>query len=127
MNRDNVIAVRDRIEEVGDDHCNMLWWSYGQVSSSGELDCGTAACIAGWAMAMKYGKYDKTQFTDEETVEQAKEWLGIESHVSPNLFYHFAWPQEYIDLYNNAGASKAMVTILNDILNGELDINTCRA
>lgn len=130
MNRELMARVRDRIAEVGNEHCNMGWWVLGHgrggdlrpgtVTGSGEIACRTTACIAGHAVAVWQGSADSTM----RIQTLAMEALGLD--VNPPLFSLEAWPKHYQQVCFDEGDAKGMLAILDDILDGKLDPNTLR-
>lgn len=68
-------------------------------------NCGTAACIGGWAIALTLKKNpDKARsYTDRRTMgtfNRAQKVLGLEGNMASRLFIEDNWPDPYKKLYN---------------------------
>lgn len=110
MNRENMMKLALHLEDVDKTRFNMNYWvsSYQddfQEHMEGERldinDCGTAGCIAGWAVALaNNGKVDVVDADiDEDLVldqneillgdvrHHAAEWLGLPLYQADQLFY----------------------------------------
>ena len=71
-------------------------------------NCGTAACIGGWAMALKRNWNPKT--ADERTVHEysdAKKALGLDDIKGGRLFIFGEWPQQYQRVGKHKAGTKA--------------------
>lgn len=122
-NFEMIARVRDRIAEVGNEHCDMDSWAHGEVSGSGEPACGTTACVAGWTMAVALGRWNGEWL---EGQPEPAELLGIPDPTGddPSLFYKALWPAEYRHIAVAEGDAKGMLAILDDILDRKIDPNT---
>lgn len=120
MNRELLAQVRDRIAAVGDDHCDMRFWAQGTVSSAGDPDCGTTACIAGYTIAMAYGV-----FTPSAEIWPEREARYLLDLPSSDLFHASCWPDRFQDLREDEGDAKAMLAIVDAILDGTVVWNGC--
>ncbi len=123
MNLENLSKVRDRIAEVGVEHCFMGTYAIGEVSASGEPDCGTSACIAGWALAVKNGSFVQKVFgvPSLHYANEAAVFLGFAEEN--NLFWGSKWPARYLRIATAEGDGKAMLQILDDLISGLVDQN----
>lgn len=91
MNKENLLKVADFIEQETVNHkgeisidgniFNMAHWrqspSTGPVLRDKALNCGTAACIGGWAEVLSW----------EEGCWDVNEWLGLDLISAKALFY----------------------------------------
>lgn len=104
MNRENIQRVRDAISGADPRKFNMGIWlgpyradpgGRGVVDvyfvESGEKqhtdpECGTAACIAGWATAMRR-QDEKKKLDFDLSPAHAQEWFGLDNGEAYKLFY----------------------------------------
>jgi len=124
INRENMMKLALHLEDIDKSRFNMGYWvsSYQdeyQEHMEGERldihDCGTAGCIAGWAVALKnHGKFhaiDADEYEglvlDEDEVflgdvrHHAAAWLGLSGSQADQLFFFgedSVW-NRYIDDY----------------------------
>lgn len=120
MNRVLLAKVRDRIAEVGEEHCDMNHWARGNLLGTGELTCGTAGCIAGWTVAVNDGNFGGSGI------------LGHPAHVAKKLldfpslhaFYQEHWPQKYRQILRDEGDAKGMLAVCDALLDGTLQFGT---
>lgn len=119
MNKELLARVRDRIAAVGEDHCDMDNWSYGgPMKGSGEPVCGTTACIAGHALAIRDGLFVEKNYKGQADIAwTASDFLDLPNE---NLFYDGFWPDKYANLLQDEGNAKAMLAICDDLLDGHL-------
>lgn len=61
-------------------------WDEIVSGSKNEISCGTTACVAGWAIAMKYD-FNPTHTPQEEIGREAAEYLGLTEDQMYRLFY----------------------------------------
>ncbi len=80
--------------------------------------CGTACCIAGWAIALAENlkpneAWDSVCETEGEAEAHdiAKELLGLTENQADRLFYHEEWPHEFRDRYNCARSTTQKATV----------------
>lgn len=116
LNRPLLARVRDRIAEVGDAHCNMDEWAAGTVKASGTMPCGTAACIAGWTLAVHHGHWSDSNVMDDPSPE-AEALLGL---PNDRLFFTGNWPKEYQKICDAEGDAKGMLAICDALLDGRV-------
>jgi hypothetical protein len=67
-------------------------WDYS-LAGSGFPDCGTAACIAGWAVKLETGR-----FGQEATIgRRAEKLLGLDEATlqRDSLFSVYSWPSKF--------------------------------
>lgn len=93
MNRENILAVADAIEQHSIPELGFNMYDYvcdaevldrrglSDMSGSG---CGTTACIAGWAKAIALGRTPQNYFGVHE---DAQHWLGLSLEQADTLFY----------------------------------------
>jgi hypothetical protein len=96
MTKDNVLAVADAIEAQRFPRLgfNMRWLFLkreprrpDEIDMSGH-DCGTVACIAGWALAVKKGSQPRNAKKAEgEALITAEEYLGLNQYEAHALFF----------------------------------------
>lgn len=123
MNRELLARVRDRIAEVGNEHCAMSPWAEGTVKGDGEPNCGTTACIAGWTLAVIKGEWRMSDSYSDLTrdIKGATWLLDLPSEVE--LFHRDLWPGHYQDLAKSEGDAKGMLSLLDAILDGRVIFN----
>lgn len=117
-----MLKLADLIENADKDQFHLGCW-FGQIDaetgewdtggkSSGEigeyfsqepnqLTCGTTACIAGWAVAMKY-EFDEDLYIEDYVENEAKRYLDLTERQADRLFfagYKSVWAQ-YQHEYN---------------------------
>lgn len=116
MNRELLARVRDRIAEVGNEHCDMDNFAKGgTVAASGAMACGTTACIAGYAIAMSRGAYDISMV--DEPADVASDLLGFSSNQP---FYVGYWPYDYVRTLQDEGDAKGMLAVCDALLDGSI-------
>lgn len=109
MNKDRLLEVANLIEKAPPDQFHMGSWfgtindndwrSSGFVSEEGnivfseifdienkQLICNTTACIAGWAVALKYD-FKPIKLEPSVIYEEAKEYLDLNSREAQALFH----------------------------------------
>lgn len=155
MNRENILKLALVLEDLTDDRFDISHWV--SESSSGMendrlsiSDCGTAGCVAGWALAIKHNgvvelydgcESDRDEYGLEEysypyssVPHRAAEWLGLPKAFADKIFYpdyQSVWHMYRNDyqlepssptseFYNNIHPKYA-ADILHRILNGEFD------
>lgn len=128
MNRELLAKVRDRIAEVGDDHCDMSDYTVnGTMPGSGEPPCGTKACIAGHAFAVQFGSFGQHAVRRSELrvlgsgilSQKAARLLDLPDE---RLFYANCWPARHRHLAADEGDAKAMLAICDGLLDDTLDL-----
>jgi len=73
--------------------CDRLWKDV-EVPN-----CGTAACIAGWAIALQ----DKVSPSEAiGALMKASRYLGIDQEIAEDLFYEYHWDDELLDRWVEA-------------------------
>lgn len=117
MNRELLARVRDRIAEVGNEHCNMGIWSEGRMVGSGEPDCGTTACIAGHTIAVSQKTFHQGRSRITFPGYRAQELLALPSR---DLFYRSFWPERFHRTLEDEGDAKGMLAICDALLDGSL-------
>lgn len=134
MNRELLARVRDRIAEVGNEHCDMLYYASAPTNDEGftlvgdgEPSCGTTGCIAGHVVAMQFGAlryggvgdwYVEGREVNVGTV--AAGLLGLRPNEARVLFYRCHWPTHYREILNNEGDAKGMLAVCDALLDGAL-------
>lgn len=74
--------------------------------------CGTAACIAGWAIHLSKGKDTLRETADlPHGGETAMELLDINMEQRNRLFYLVNWPEDILGEYHKAKSAKRMAEI----------------
>ncbi len=85
-----------------------------------ESDCGTFACIAGFAVAVErrqlVAKFNLKNFyvSGKTTSEYAIEFLELDYKESGYLFHDMGWPQQFRDRYRKAITAKERAQIAVD-------------
>lgn len=106
MNRENMTKLALLLEDLPSERFNIEYWfsSVENQMENHELnlnDCGTAGCIAGWALCLKNDGhvevvddyYEEIDDTDVNAVrlehvrDEAADWLGITAFKADRLFY----------------------------------------
>jgi hypothetical protein len=67
--------------------------------------CGTAACIAGWAVILEDG-LPQGYLTGAQIYDRAQELLGLHVGQADRLFYRMSWPDEFYDMGGDDGTQK---------------------
>lgn len=75
--------------------------------------CGTAACIAGWAVLLGDGITGKqlNDLNSNQIWERAEKLLGITPVEADGLFYEANWPLPYRDRYDDATSQKELAEV----------------
>jgi hypothetical protein len=123
MDRELLARVRDRIAEVGNEHCDMGLFVDGCVTGSGAPECGTSACIAGWTLAVARGAFDQSWHWNESPALDAGRLLGLTDNELDSLFFVHEWPSHYLELRSAEGDAKGMLSLLDAILDGRVIFN----
>ena len=142
------------LEDLPSERFNIEYWfsSVMNEMATDELDlndCGTAGCIAGWALCLRNNGYvaaiddyyeDESDHDDVDAVmlenvrDEAADWLGLTNHQADRLFYPdgFSVWRKYKDDYGleSFGDStwvkdihpKHAADMLYRILNGEVEL-----
>ena len=76
-------------------------------------DCGTAACIAGWACRLKGLKMpiSSTPIGNPEIASKAQELLGLDEKQRPRLFLCLNWPMEFVVMENAGSKAQAKAAV----------------
>ncbi len=91
INVENILKVADAIEARA--FADALGFNMGtfkdpandELADTGEQHCGSVACIAGWAEAVRT---NSTSFVNDGFVgERSAEWLGLDDDQTSDLFY----------------------------------------
>lgn len=106
--RDRLIMLRDFLAELPDERFSIRWAFTGgdaPISMNAFPECGTAACISGWAQLLFPADADDV--------------FGLESHEACELFMPRGWDDDKAyHLYTRARA----VAVLDHLINtGEVD------
>lgn len=88
--RDKILAEPDQFE--------MSQW-FTQSTGWKIPNCGTAACIAGWTIAVSNRKKPSEFLTARNIQDTALELLGIEDQDGWDLFSVSSWPKKYMDRF----------------------------
>lgn len=103
MNIELLRAVQARITAEPRQFVMYDWFTRKLDESPGMIpNCGTAACVAGWAIALSQGldpraardAHDATssRYTTEQTAQQV---LDIDHWRGSRLFYFTRWPAQF--------------------------------
>src|SRR5207249_11499573 len=100
MNKELLLKVKEQILKEPRQFVIRAWYSKHPIDKDGSLwvgvevpNCGTAACIAGWAIAL----YDKTSPLHAVGGHQtAAEYLDLHYNEAGELFYHEQWDDDLI-------------------------------
>lgn len=87
--------------------------------------CGTAGCIAGWALHLtsrnkRLDKTSKTKLDVNRTLEEAGYLIGIKTRTIKYkemlhpLFFSHQWPEPFRSRYAEATASRQMARVASD-------------
>ena len=135
LNAPLLIMIRERIK-VDPELFNMSFWFSDIVIEGGEYGyyehgeapketCGTAACIAGWAVSIDAHINDTplmellpANVTRAE--RHAGMLLGLSGEQCVSLFYRSAWDTKLP--VGDRGSVQAAIDYINQILNGEIEI-----
>jgi hypothetical protein len=137
MNREAMSKTRDRIAEVGNGGCDMNNWigpTKARTALAGEAACGTTGCIAGHALAVHHGTLYYTASSERFAVKnptgrgtitinpaaRGADILALTYGEAANLFHASNWPEEHKSLRLAEGDAKAMLKVLDDLLDGIL-------
>ena len=107
MNVDRLLAVREMILRYPENF-DVLGWSNGTVVADKHAApaCGTTACIAGWALAMRDGAFNEAMYfvNDKNDVDfydnllnlkqEAADYLGIDVESADKLFVGHFWDED---------------------------------
>jgi len=101
---------------------NYLYFEYGEATKK---TCGTAACIAGWAVSIDAHINDTPLMelvpTNVTLAERhAGVLLGLDPEQRVSLFYHSTW-QTKVPI-GDRNTLQAAIDYINQILNGEIEI-----
>ncbi len=115
----------------------MEQYSEGTVYADGEAKCGATACIAGWGLALTYGRFNQEHpdyigrgIADGEPYYWADngepiEWLAEGrkvfdlNHAEARALFHWDnWTPRHRHLAAAEGDGKAMIQLLDDLLLG---------
>lgn len=98
MNRENVLKVADAIEQHSIPDLGFNMATFRDIARDAEPDnygagCGTVACIAGWAEAVRLGT--GVFVNDGLTDERSADYLELTSEQSGPLFfgYGMSWSE----------------------------------
>lgn len=124
INRALLARTRDRIAEVGDDHCNMNSYLSGPhpglivpglaMPGAGLPECGTTACIAGHALAIERGTFTQADAVADFAGAAAADLLGLPTAV----FYDEEWPERFRQVLLTEGHAKGMLAVCDALLDG---------
>jgi len=97
MNVKLLKRVRDRIKLRPQQFDMTDWFSPSTNADQTPSHCGTAACIAGWAMTLHQRTTpEKCQAPDSLTFEEyGRQILDLTFHEGQSLFYVGEWPNPY--------------------------------
>lgn len=73
--------------------------------------CGTAGCIAGWAVLLREKKNDVKLINSEEIRRKAIQLLGIENDSAYNLFGICGWGEELAQAYDEAPSAQCRAIV----------------
>jgi len=120
MNKENVLKVADAIENHS---IPKLGFNMGlfYAKREGETDhtghnCGTVACIAGWAYTVERGKMNRNLVAAENAAyNAAKKWLDLSASEASALFYP-RW-----EVRHSVTTQQAVTVLRNFAETGEVD------
>lgn len=110
----------DRMIEVISAQPEPIHMSDWVIKNGNKSECGTAACLAGWANLLRLGeigsgKTSKNDLTLElEDTGSAAEWMGIDGYYADRLFY-----TTRADILKPQYRKEAAIKLLTRIRNGE--------
>ena len=126
MNRERLTILRDHLASLSDERLNMVdffvdsdgedldWDTIAEAKSKLQADCGTAACIAGWALTL----FAETQGGwGVETA--AMEALGLEYDQGRALFLPHGFE---VGHYSRSDAISAIQSMLDNPADDALPI-----
>jgi len=143
----NEIIEYDSRDYWEDSPCNEMFdiQNFTRDAFPKQLNCGTTACIAGWAATTFYyedrKKYDEflemcdTDYNSHSVGNFATEYLGLNDQEATNLFFcgvESIWTQvkeeykfEFLPMINESWNidNKHAADVLRRIANGELKLN----
>ena len=109
-------AIQKKIREVPEQFNMIDWFSSGP----GIPNCGTAACIAGWAMTIHWRMSPvlakQKRFSLLSEFGYAMRLIGISREQAETVFYSDNWPDEV----SGMDESKAAIKVLNMLIDGEI-------
>lgn len=119
-NVENILKVADAIErhtiaELGFNMASFV--GVGETDLSGH-NCGTTACIGGWAAALATGDIHAG---DDMSAAEIARWLGLTYHEAGALFY--AWDRHDTVAFEEIQPERAVAVLRNLAATGEVDWN----
>lgn len=120
MNKEALLTVADVIENqsLNSVKFDMCYFNSDAAASVREPDCGTTACIAGYALAYYDPKFYKRVGLGETTGHsRAQELLGLSEAESDDLFYAFGANQDLADIT----AERAVAVLRSAVETGRID------
>lgn len=139
MNKERMILLADLLDSIKPEKFNITYWTsdynpdedqhYFQddIADLSVYNCNSAACIAGWAVAMK----NDLQVNDvriDHIEEIAKNYLDLSHEESQRLFYYGSasvWSDygEQLGLYENEKLTGSQAAIaLREIAAGNWEL-----
>lgn len=124
MNIDMMKRTRARIASAGPNHCDMNWFIHSTggkgavVKGVGRLDCGTTACVAGFAIAVDRRVFTEDECWDIDENGLGADILGLETDGECPLFHKDQWPAHYYDMAKAQGDQPAMLALLDAMIDG---------
>ena len=98
MNKERLYEVANLLETLAPEKFDMTRWITMNMNLEDKIEynllpnecepnhCGTAGCIAGWAVMLKHGlSHFKIEIDD--VAREAADWLDITNEEADNLFY----------------------------------------
>lgn len=82
--RDRMIQLRDFLETLPDERFDYGWLGSSQDAIDGE--CGSPACIGGWARALFRVRTDARPYIGLQEI--GEDWLGLSSGQSSDLMFY---------------------------------------
>lgn len=96
MNRENILKVADAIAQHSIPNLGFnMAWIYAEANlynpDQSGTNCGTTACIAGWAYAVEHGGRipDLPEEVEIKAADAASKFMGLPPRKSDDLFYPF--------------------------------------
>jgi hypothetical protein len=78
---------------VREDHARVLITHVGETR--GFAQCGTAACIAGWAVLLSHENTENELRLGMDVYYEARTLLGLNTHEADRLFDPIGWPRMF--------------------------------
>ena len=92
-------------------------------------NCGTAACIAGWAIAIDRQMtpkeaHEATRYEEGDDTRRGAEALRISRKQAETLFFTEYWPGEFRDRYEDDQRPEARAKVAADYIDYFIKVNS---